>query len=954
MGWWHAVVFRIALGLSEVQWTLFDVSDRNKPKQIYDHPVLDLLHLCNPFQTSEELIALDTIYMESLGESFWVLNSNQNNEPGEIILPYPEMMSVVPSKQFPFVKGYVYGSGEQAVPLDVNQVIHFKYPNPLNQYRGLGQAQAIGINLSAEKNADKWVDQFFYNSARPDGVIQFDYSISDEQFEKLKKQWAEKYKGVSNAHQVALLEGGGKYVQIQNSVKDMDFPNLKQKNRDIILGVEGMPLSMMGITENVNRCLSEKHRVFTESGLKHFGELTENDKVLTFNPELREAEFQKPLNIYSYDYDDDLIIFDNWRIHAEVTPNHRLYIAGSNCRNQGGLGSWGFKQARALEDTSISHWLVATGKPILRGMQSIINIPKVEYIRTGRKGSEPPDEGYNVDAVSFASFCGLLASEGWLSGGTGKSINFGCSLGTKALNSFERIIKELPFGEWSHWDNLNASSNGMRTYHHANKSLWTWLQSNIGAGAKNKHIPEFVLKGNAQIMKAFLDTYTEGDGHICNKNGTVLIRSHSPRMIDELLFISVLLGYHASISGKTAVIISKHQHSYFRNYRSIHREHYQGKVWCVEIPNGIFFTECNGKVHATGNSNAEAGDYTFARWILKPRLDWKRAKLQEQLLPKFKNSKNLKICFEEIVPETAEQRRLDAESGMRAGYLTVNEARVATGKDPLPGDVGDVLLLPLNLIPTPIKESLQSPAPAPAPTPVSEESEEVQEFYKGGEGSGNFGHEGRPGEIGGSGEGGGTGNPFDPESSKSIRYNVPYDKATPKEESLVDNWQKNLPSEQKAAVDDWQEHGFKEIRSSQIQGELSPELQTKIKNLDAATKTAPTFDKPIYRGIKNLASEDVSRLANAEEITLEAHSSFSGSKHTAFGFTNGFDPGEGASTRPIRSVYFEVRSGGGPLIQTTEREVLLPKGKTFSITNRRVIQYQGDRERVLHLTLEMK
>ncbi len=408
IGWLHAVVFRIALGCSEVEWTLFDVSNQDKPKQIYKHPLLTLLKQVNPFQTSNEFIALDTIYNELIGESFWALNFNALGEPSEIILPYPHKMSVVPAASFPFVKGYVYGTDKDAIPFDVNEIIHFKYPNPLNQYRGLAPARAIGINLDAEQNADKWVNQFFYNSARPDGVIQFDYNLSDEQFDKLKKQWQEKYKGVSKAHQVALLEGGGKYIQIQNSIKDMDFPNLKQKNRDVILGVFGMPQSVMGISENVNK------------------------------------------------------------------------------------------------------------------------------------------------------------------------------------------------------------------------------------------------------------------------------------------------------------------------------------------------------------ANAEAGDYTFARWIVKPRLDWKKAKIQEQLIPKFRHSENLVIGFKEVVPETTEQKISAAESGMRAGYLTINEARKTQGLDSIP--TGDVLLVPLNLIPTPIKEIAKPPAPALAP--ASEESEEeIQESYKGGEGSGNFGHEGRPGEVGGSGEGGGTSNP---------------------------------------------------------------------------------------------------------------------------------------------------------------------------------------------------
>ena len=367
IGWLHAVVFRIALGCSEVEWTLFDVSNQDKPKQIYKHPILTLLKQVNPFQTSNEFIALDTIYNELIGESFWALNFNALGEPAEIILPYPNKMSIVPAANFPFVKGYVYGTGADAVPFDVNEIIHFKYPNPLNQYRGLAPAKAIGINLDAEQNADKWVNQFFYNSARPDGVIQFDYNLSDEQFDKLKKQWQEKYKGVSKAHQVALLEGGGKYIQIQNTIKDMDFPNLKQKNRDVILGVFGMPQSVMGISENVNK------------------------------------------------------------------------------------------------------------------------------------------------------------------------------------------------------------------------------------------------------------------------------------------------------------------------------------------------------------ANAEAGDYTFARWIVKPRLDWKKAKIQEQLIPKFRRSENLEIGFKEVVPETTEQKVAAAESGMRAGYLTVNEARKTQGLDPIPN--GDVLLVPLNLIPTPINGK---PPESPEETPEEE------------------------------------------------------------------------------------------------------------------------------------------------------------------------------------------------------------------------------------------
>ena len=72
IGWLYAVVFRIALGCSEVKWNLHDTTNRNKPSQIFEHPLLKLLHQVNPFQTSNEFIALYTIYQELIGESFWM------------------------------------------------------------------------------------------------------------------------------------------------------------------------------------------------------------------------------------------------------------------------------------------------------------------------------------------------------------------------------------------------------------------------------------------------------------------------------------------------------------------------------------------------------------------------------------------------------------------------------------------------------------------------------------------------------------------------------------------------------------------------------------------------------------------------------------------------------------------------------------------------------------------
>ena len=255
VGWLYAVVSKIAQGVADADWCLY--TDRKGDLiEVESSPIMDVFNYVNPFQTRSEFIELHEIYMGLVGESFWVINKNRGGLPGEIWLAPPERMSVVPSKK-DFIAGYIYKVGSESIPLDRELVIHHKLPNPSNPYRGLGPVQALAIDLDSELYAGKWNRNFFYNSARPDGVITFEGTLAEEQFDRLKKQWTERHGGTANAHKMALLEGGGKYQQIQLSAKDMDFHALRLLNRDNILGVFGMPLSIMGITENVNRANAE-------------------------------------------------------------------------------------------------------------------------------------------------------------------------------------------------------------------------------------------------------------------------------------------------------------------------------------------------------------------------------------------------------------------------------------------------------------------------------------------------------------------------------------------------------------------------------------------------------------------------------------------------------------------------------------------------------------------------
>ncbi len=250
------ISIRIATAVSEVKWRLYRGSERDERNQIPRHPVLHLLDYANEFQTGQEILELTQLHMDLVGKAFWYLPKNALGVPAEIWVLVPHLMKPVKDDR-KFISGWVFECGMEAIPFTLDEIIPFSMPDPLNPYGGIGYAQAAAVELDSEAYAGRWNRNFFYNSARADAVLESEDSLTDEQFEKLRLQWKTEHGGVSRAHRIAILEAGLKYKQIQINQKDMDFPELRKQTRENLMFTFGMPLPVMGITENVNRANAE-------------------------------------------------------------------------------------------------------------------------------------------------------------------------------------------------------------------------------------------------------------------------------------------------------------------------------------------------------------------------------------------------------------------------------------------------------------------------------------------------------------------------------------------------------------------------------------------------------------------------------------------------------------------------------------------------------------------------
>lgn len=256
VGWVFACVSRISSAVAETNWRLYQINDNKEKEEIISHPVLKLFDFVNEYTTGLEMMEQTQTYIDLVGEAFWLVIKDRIGRPAELWAINPSKIKVVPHSK-DYIAGYVYVNGHEKIPLETDEVIHIKLPNPNNPYRGQSPIASIMSDIEAEKFSSQYNKSFFQNSAEPSGVINFEGTLTDSQYERLRYQWNEQHQGVSRSHKVAILEGGATWTGKTVNQKDMQFRDLRLMNRDVILGAYGMPLHILGISESVNRANAE-------------------------------------------------------------------------------------------------------------------------------------------------------------------------------------------------------------------------------------------------------------------------------------------------------------------------------------------------------------------------------------------------------------------------------------------------------------------------------------------------------------------------------------------------------------------------------------------------------------------------------------------------------------------------------------------------------------------------
>lgn len=261
-----AIVDALADGTASASWELYakPATKGGEPREIESHAALDLWNKPNPFYTPHSLVETCQQHYELVGEMAIVVlraGANRNGIPLELWPIRPDRLRPVPHPE-EFISGYVYtGPSGEKIPLQTQEVIWVRRPNPLDPYRGMGAVQAILVDIDSARYSAEWNRNFFLNSAEPGGIIEVEHDLTDTEFKRLTMRWAEQHKGVAAAHRVGVLEAGQKWVERKYSMRDMQFSELRGVSREIIREAFRFPKPMLGTVEDVNRANADAAEV---------------------------------------------------------------------------------------------------------------------------------------------------------------------------------------------------------------------------------------------------------------------------------------------------------------------------------------------------------------------------------------------------------------------------------------------------------------------------------------------------------------------------------------------------------------------------------------------------------------------------------------------------------------------------------------------------------------------
>ncbi len=245
--WIYAAVSCIARSVAKCPIHLYkqtEKTNKTEYQEIEQHPFWDLWKNINPYMNSYDLLELTMIYLGLTGNGYWYVVKNKLGKPAEIyVLKSSNVRILAGTKEF--IGGYQYRTYNGVVNFSPDEIIHFKYPNPHNEFYGLSPLQAMIYTVAENDLVHQYGYNILKNQAIPGNVFVAEDWVNSDMLQANKEEIRQEYEGVKKAGKTMILKGI-KPTRLGLTPIEMSFIESRKFLMEEILAIYGVPRIKLG------------------------------------------------------------------------------------------------------------------------------------------------------------------------------------------------------------------------------------------------------------------------------------------------------------------------------------------------------------------------------------------------------------------------------------------------------------------------------------------------------------------------------------------------------------------------------------------------------------------------------------------------------------------------------------------------------------------------------------
>lgn len=218
----------------------------------HDHPLEKLLQNPNPLFDLSDMLELSSQWLDATGNALWLKVRDGHGVVTEL-WPVAALSFTIErgADQLPAL--YRFQPSNVAVPAE--DIIHIRRAD-IRSAPFLGHAVLSDIleTAKAETAVRLFQSRFFDNDATPRAVLRWPAGslMTQEQMDRVRDAWQQKYGSPENAGRIGILPDGGEVQLLASSNKELDFAKSKGELRNSIREAFKVPQIVLGDVADVN------------------------------------------------------------------------------------------------------------------------------------------------------------------------------------------------------------------------------------------------------------------------------------------------------------------------------------------------------------------------------------------------------------------------------------------------------------------------------------------------------------------------------------------------------------------------------------------------------------------------------------------------------------------------------------------------------------------------------